>query len=98
MRNYITALFLIIPILILSGCSTRDVIVTQKVEIPVRCQIEFPIKRDYGSFRGNRTNDDGTPTNEYLQFIKRKLENNKQYILELEYSLRFCITGDSNVN
>lgn len=78
--------------LILSACAKQEVIVTQRVEVPVRCDAQMPRKQNI-HFSGEKLLPNGQPTKEYLEYTGKKMKATKLYIIELEHTLNFCING-----
>jgi len=78
-KCFLSILGLFLFVFSLKGCAHSN-IAYEKVNIPIRCDIEMPIKPDL----------------EGETFLPNKIKNLLIYAEALEYALNFCIKGDSN--
>lgn len=65
-------------VMFLIGCST-PMITTQKVYIPIKCDIQMPIKQAI------------EPSDNFYEKARRIMRAEIVYRMELEHSLKFCI-------
>lgn len=86
-------LILVLICVIFQACAKQEVIVTQRVEVPIRCDVKMPKKKEI-QFHGEKILPNGQPTKEYLEYTGKKMSYIKLYIIELEHTLNFCINGN----
>lgn len=67
-----------VVVMFLISCSA-PIVTTQKVYIPIKCDIQMPIKQAI------------EPSDNFYQKARRIMKAEVAYRMELEHSLKFCI-------